>query len=75
MLARSATPLPLCGQAQDLTLTGRGYAHTPFAYDKLQLAQDRLIGYNLIPNFTIRSSIIPSGMKRRSVFVMVLSML
>ena len=26
-------PLPLCGQAQDLTLLGRGYAHTPFAHD------------------------------------------
>ena len=31
--------------------------------------------YSLIPYFTIRSSIIPSGMKRRSVSVMVLSML
>ena len=31
--------------------------------------------YSLIPYFTIRSSIIPSGMTRRSVSVMVLSML
>ena len=32
-----------------------------------------LKSYNLIPYFTIRSSIIPSGMNRRSVSVMVLS--
>ena len=31
--------------------------------------------YSLIPYFTMRSSISPSGMKWRSVFVMVLSML